>query len=45
MSEVAAYGTAVYIVPIDQPQQQHVAQAHQAPPQQQQYAHQQQPQR
>jgi uncharacterized protein YbjQ (UPF0145 family) len=43
MSEVAAYGTAVYIVPIDQPQQ-HVAQAHQAPPQQQQYAPQQQPQ-
>ncbi|MFC0439522.1 YbjQ family protein [Kutzneria buriramensis] len=45
MSEVAAYGTAVYIVPIDQPpQQQHAAQAHQAPQQQQQYAPQQQQQ-
>jgi uncharacterized protein YbjQ (UPF0145 family) len=36
MSEVAAYGTAVYIVPVDQPAQQHAAQAHQPPAQQQQ---------
>ena len=44
MSEVAAYGTAVYIVPVDQPAQQHAAQAHQPPAQaQQQYAPQQQP--
>jgi len=37
MSEVAAYGTAVYIVPNDQPAQQHAAQQHQpqAQPQQQ----------
>ena len=43
MSEVAAYGTAVYIVPVDQPAQQHAAQAHQPPAQaqQQQYAPQQ----
>jgi uncharacterized protein YbjQ (UPF0145 family) len=44
MSEVAAYGTAVYIVPIDQPQQQHAAHQAPAPQQQQQYAPQQQPQ-
>src|SRR5882757_8334166 len=45
MSEVAAYGTAVYIVPIDQPATQHAgAQAHQPQAQQQQqYASQQQP--
>ena len=44
MSEVAAYGTAVYIVPNDQPAQQHAGQAHQpqAQPQQQQYPPQQQ---
>jgi hypothetical protein len=49
MSEVAAYGTAVYIVPVDQPAQQHAAQAHQPPAQAQQqpqqYPPQQQPQR
>ena len=46
MSEVAAYGTAVFIVPNDQPAQQHTAQAHQPPIQQpqQQFAPQQQPQ-
>ncbi|MFI9382798.1 YbjQ family protein [Kutzneria sp. NPDC052558] len=44
MSEVAAYGTAVFIVPNDQPAQQHAAQAHQPPAQQQQYAPQQQSQ-
>ena len=44
MSEVAAYGTAVYIVPNDQPAQQHAGQAHQpqAQQQQQQYPPQQQ---
>jgi uncharacterized protein YbjQ (UPF0145 family) len=44
MSEVAAYGTAVYIVPIDQPAQQHAAQAHQPPAAQQQQQYQQAPQ-
>jgi uncharacterized protein YbjQ (UPF0145 family) len=46
MSEVAAYGTAVFIVPNDQ-QAQQMAQAHQPPVQQQQQQHapQQQPQR
>ncbi|EWM15415.1 DNA-directed RNA polymerase subunit beta [Kutzneria sp. 744] len=45
MSEVAAYGTAVYIVPNDQPAQQHAAQAHQPPAaQQQQQQYQQAPQ-
>lgn len=44
MSEVAAYGTAVYIVPNDQPAQQHMGQAHQpqAQAQQQPYPAQQQ---
>jgi len=36
MSEVAAYGTAVFIVPNDQQAQQQTAQAHQPPVQQQQ---------
>ncbi|QUQ70475.1 YbjQ family protein [Kutzneria sp. CA-103260] len=47
MSEVAAYGTAVFIVPNDQQAQQHAGQAHQPPApqqQQQQYAPQQQQQ-
>jgi uncharacterized protein YbjQ (UPF0145 family) len=46
MSEVAAYGTAVFIVPNDQQAQQQMAQAHQpSVQQQQQHAPQQQPQR
>ena len=47
MSEVAAYGTAVFIVPNDQQAQPQMAQAHQPPLQQQQQQHapQQQPQR
>jgi uncharacterized protein YbjQ (UPF0145 family) len=44
MSEVAAYGTAVFIVPNDQPAQQHAAQAHQPPAAQQQPQYQQTPQ-